>query len=292
MLQIVSLVLLALALTLSQSAYAASTTTEPNTNENNQQQQQQQQSEPQQESQTPESTTTKPEAKQETTTPATQTQAEEPKELPKCDGSFQDCVTRNGDTCKAGEGGEKCECAPDNSDCQKNPNVVNNPVIPAIKQVVDSGPDGDCLFHPELPKCKSDNGVCPEGFAQNEDGNCFPRHDKCPKGFHSHEDDETGRCIPDSVPCEPGFVRDPDFPTCSSKASVCRDHPELKLCGGDGHDHDKHGKKVIVVHRTINHNNLSNECFFEIKTAWLNKISRGESSRVDNIIDKCLGIPH
>jgi hypothetical protein len=85
----------------------------------------------------------------------------------------------------------------------------------------------------ELPKCKSDNDKCPDGFSQNEDGNCFPNHEPCPKGFHLHEDDETGRCIPNSVPCEPGFIRDPDFPTCSSKASVCRDHPELKECGNN-----------------------------------------------------------
>ena len=56
------------------------------------------------------------------------------------------------------------------------------------------GPDHDCLIHPELTKCKSDNGRCPDGFNQNEDGDCFAKHDKCPSGFHSHEDDETGRC--------------------------------------------------------------------------------------------------
>ena len=46
---------------------------------------------------------------------------------------------------------------------------------------------------------------------------CFPKHDKCHKGIHSHENDETGRCIPDSTPCEPGFIRDPDFPRCSQR---------------------------------------------------------------------------
>ena len=35
----------------------------------------------------------------------------ESKSLPKCDGSFQDCVTRNGDICKPGQGGHECECA-------------------------------------------------------------------------------------------------------------------------------------------------------------------------------------
>ena len=37
--------------------------------------------------------------------------------------------------------------------------------------VTGKGPDHDCLFHPELAKCKSDNGTCPAGFNQNEDGN-------------------------------------------------------------------------------------------------------------------------
>ena len=31
----------------------------------------------------------------------------------------------------------------------------------------------------------------------NDDDQCFPNHYKCPNGFHSHEDDESDRCIPD-----------------------------------------------------------------------------------------------
>ena len=45
-------------------------------------------------------------------------------ELPKCDGSFQDCVTRNHDTCKAGQGGHECECAEDMSDCSNHPSLT------------------------------------------------------------------------------------------------------------------------------------------------------------------------
>lgn len=95
------------------------------------------------------------------------------------------------------------------------------PKHPSLQKTSAAGrPDNDCLFHPELPKCKSDNDKCPDGFFQNEDGNCFPQHDKCPKDYHSDENYETGRCIPtfpDSTPCELDFIRDPDFPTCSSK---------------------------------------------------------------------------
>src|SRR5690242_9173441 len=125
-----------------------------------------------------------------TTPAATSEQPGATPKLPKCDGSFQDCVTHNGDVCKAGQGGHECECAEDMSDCLKNPALQKT-------AVEEGGLDNDCLFHPELAKCKSDNGKCPDGFFQNDDGNCFPKHDKCPKGYHSHENDETGRCIPD-----------------------------------------------------------------------------------------------
>src|SRR5690242_8443753 len=125
------------------------------------------------------------------TTPAAKSeQSGATSKLPKCDGSFQDCVTHNGDVCKAGQGEHECECAEDMSDCLKNPALQKT-------AVEEGGLDNDCLFHPELAKCKSDNGKCPDGFFQNDDGNCFPKHDKCPKGYHSHENDETGRCIPD-----------------------------------------------------------------------------------------------
>jgi hypothetical protein len=159
-------------------------------------------------------------------------------------------------------------------------------------QTTAGGPDGDCLFNPSLPKCKSDNDKCPDGFFQNEDGNCFPQHDKCPKGYHSHENDETGRCTPDSTPCEPGFIRDPDFPTCSQKENVCSKHSELEACG-------THLiiiiKKIIHSSRSGNSNSdsshsLSKDCFDAIKIAWLGKMDRGQNQEVDNYIDKCLGV--
>jgi hypothetical protein len=218
-----------------------------------------------------------------TTTAASEQPGATPK-LPKCDGSFQDCVTTNGDVCKAGQGGHECECAEDMSDCPKHPSLQ--------KTSTAGGPDNDCLFHPELPKCKSDNGKCPDGFFQNEDGNCFPQHDKCPKGYHSHENDETGRCIPDSTPCEPGFIRNPDFPTCSSKESVCRDHPQLTECGG------VLNINIIIkniIHKSGNSghsssssSSLSKDCFDAIKITWLGKIHRGQNHEVDSFIDNCV----
>lgn len=98
----------------------------------------------------------------------------------------------------------------------------------------ESQPDGDCLFDPSLPKCAPDeNGNCPEGFGTNEDGQCFPFHERCPEGYHSHEDDETGRCIPDDVPCDPGYIMNPDYPSCDNKDRVCQDHPDLDNCKVD-----------------------------------------------------------
>ncbi|CAN5722079.1 hypothetical protein BH23THE1_BH23THE1_08470 [soil metagenome] len=97
-----------------------------------------------------------------------------------------------------------------------------------------SQPDGDCLFDPSLPKCTPDeNGNCPEGFHMNEDEQCFPAHDMCPSGYHSHEDDESGKCIPDSVPCQPGYILSPDFPECQYKDHVCQKHPNLDECKVD-----------------------------------------------------------
>ncbi|HYF99311.1 MAG TPA: hypothetical protein VD815_04410 [Candidatus Saccharimonadales bacterium] len=95
-------------------------------------------------------------------------------------------------------------------------------------------PDGNCLFDPSLPKCTPDeNGYCPEGFGMNEDEQCFPLHDKCPEGYHSHEDDESGRCIPDDVPCDPGYIMNPDYPSCDREEYVCQNHPELDECKVD-----------------------------------------------------------
>lgn len=177
------------------------------------------------------------------------------------------------------------------------PPSTTNP--PAEHTAGGPGPDQSCLFHPEQSKCKSDNGKCPTGFNQNEDGNCFPKHDKCPKGFHGHEDDETGRCIPDSVPCQEGYIRDPNFPTCSSKSFLCKDHPELRGCKGTTPDQNDRQHHVIVIKQiitkhTTSHNksshSLSTECYFTIRDTWIAKIQRGENSQIDKIMADCLAL--
>jgi hypothetical protein len=95
----------------------------------------------------------------------------------------------------------------------------------------DSKADGDCLFDPSLPKCAPDEkGNCPEDFHMNEDEQCFPTHDRCATGYQSHEYDASGKCIPDSVPCDPGYIMNPDFPICEYKDYVCKKHHDLKEC--------------------------------------------------------------
>ncbi len=77
----------------------------------------------------------------------------------------------------------------DNNDNDDNNNHRNN-------HHNNNTPDYSCLFNPSQLKCASDNGECPDGFYQNEDGNCFPAHPEgCPSGYHSVDDDETGKCI-------------------------------------------------------------------------------------------------
>jgi hypothetical protein len=91
-------------------------------------------------------------------------------------------------------------------------------------------PDGDCLFDPNLPKCASVNGECPDGFFQNGYEQCVPYHDGCPDGYHSVDDDETGRCIPNSDGCPDGMIFRPDGKTCGYKEDLCKGDPSLEGC--------------------------------------------------------------
>jgi hypothetical protein len=101
-------------------------------------------------------------------------------------------------------------------------------IPPAPGPVPAPAHDNDCLSDPSLPKCASVGGECPDGFGMNDDEQCFPNHDKCPNGSHSHEDDESGRCIPDKTPCEDGYVMN-DNKNCVNK-SFCEKHPKASEC--------------------------------------------------------------
>jgi hypothetical protein len=69
-----------------------------------------------------------------------------------------------------------------------------------------------CTFNPSDKRCSPDkNGNCPEGFATNDDGQCFPTG-PCPNGYHRANDDETGRCISEDhlKQCDDGSWADED----------------------------------------------------------------------------------
>ena len=113
--------------------------------------------------------------------------------------------------------------------CESNSDSGNgNVTAPSLNN--NEGPDGDCLFNPDLPKCASVDGECPDGFFQNEDEQCVPDHDGCPDGYHSVDDDETGRCIPDSEGCPDGMIFRPDGKTCGYKEDLCQDDSSLEGC--------------------------------------------------------------
>jgi predicted transcriptional regulator len=67
---------------------------------------------------------------------------------------------------------------------------VEQPIASTIDR---EPPDDDCLFDPSLPKCAPIDGECPDGFAMNEDGQCYPNK-PCPKGYERRDNDETGTC--------------------------------------------------------------------------------------------------
>jgi hypothetical protein len=117
-----------------------------------------------------------------------------------------------------------------------------------------------CLLDPSDPVCPKpnpDTQDCPEGYAQNEDGNCFPLHpDGCPSGYHGHEDDETGRCIPNSTPCDPGYEFNDDHSNCEKEHFTCDGKPSVVKCeddnnhddGKDNEGHKHHDRDVIIKH--------------------------------------------
>jgi hypothetical protein len=101
------------------------------------------------------------------------------------------------DPCEENPEAEGCEPQPPIDPCIEDPTAEGCESAPVPPPRVPEPPDDDCLYDPSLPKCAPIDGECPEGFNMNEDGQCFP--DKpCPTGFERRDEDETGRCYPDS----------------------------------------------------------------------------------------------
>ena len=59
--------------------------------------------------------------------------------------------------------------------CESNRVTIATEISPLPQLIVNNeGPDGDCLFDPNLPKCASVDGDCPDGFFQNGYEQCVP----------------------------------------------------------------------------------------------------------------------
>jgi hypothetical protein len=99
------------------------------------------------------------------------------------------------------------------------------------------GPDRDCFFAPDLPKCKPINGKCPDGFGFNDDDQCIPTGD-CPSGYGRVDDDETGKChdLDKTRPCEGGgrvLIGDRCWnepPPLEEELPLCGQHTEGQRC--------------------------------------------------------------
>jgi hypothetical protein len=82
--------------------------------------------------------------------------------------------------------------------------IANSLTLPQIEGKGE-GPNYDCLFDPSLPHCAAEDGECPDGFNMNEDEQCIP-DESCPKGYETHDKDESGTCYPvdkDDMPTDP-----------------------------------------------------------------------------------------
>jgi hypothetical protein len=115
------------------------------------------------------------------------------------------------DPCEENPAAEGCAPEPLIDPCIENPSAEgcsSQPTPPGTPpglitpSRVPEPPDDDCLYDPSLPKCAPINGVCPEGFNMNEEGQCFP--DKpCPPGYARADNDESGACLPINSPTPP-----------------------------------------------------------------------------------------
>ena len=108
-------------------------------------------------------------------------------------------------------------------------------VVASLNGITMGGGDEECLFDPSLPTCTLGPDGCPEGFVTNAYEECLPRHEGgCPEGYHSHEDDESGKCIPNSESCADGYIMNPDYPECRLKEFVCAKDPLIDDCVAKG----------------------------------------------------------
>ena len=118
-------------------------------------------------------------------------------------------------------------------------NNVDKPLYRQIGELIENpyfAPDASCDFDAYQLQCiPGESQECPEGFGNNEDYTCHLIED-CPPEYHSADDDETGQCYPDTEPCYPGQIREPEERWCGNIDCVCEEHNQTltKTCFEDG----------------------------------------------------------
>jgi hypothetical protein len=131
------------------------------------------------------------------------------------------------------------------------------------------GPDDDCQIHPELDKCKSDNGKCPPGFGNNENDHCY-KQGPCPPGFAREDDDESGACKKLEIKCPPGF---------EVKKGVCNKDIIINII--------KH-IKTVSSSSAPGAVTMSKVCYNVISVVWNAGIKKGQDKNIDDFIAGCL----
>jgi hypothetical protein len=133
-----------------------------------------------------------------------------------------------------------CSVTPNDPACLKHCLALGCPGSPpAPGPIPIQGPDKDCQFHPELDKCKSDNGKCPPGFSNNGNDHCY-KTGPCPPGFAREDNDESGACKKQKQPpiCTHQFPN----PNCPPPPHpICK--PPFKLI---------HGRCTEIINIIIN----------------------------------------
>ncbi len=216
---------------------------------------------------------------------------ETPEPLPTCDGSFQDCITPNGDFCQAGSGAHECEDSvtlgeeqelidcntyPENEYCNSEKGRDGLPFCDLVKNA------GSCYDRNDNPEeyCSKysnlDSDFCQiikdkvGAFAPDEDclfnvaqPKCTPgESQECPEGFGTNED---GQCFPDHrvEGCPQGYHTTEDDET-----GECNPNSE---CTGEGYVLVNNGQSCREKKTWCLENRGADECNHKEKTKIVHK---------------------
>lgn len=149
--------------------------------------------------------------------------------LPLCDGTFQDCVTNNGDVCVAGTTVHECECNDDMSDCQNHLSQEQKECYDGIIVVADRPcpPPKDPSPYCNTPAAE-DSKSCWDVRDYSQDTKLYP----CNDGTHKVDWKD---CVDVS----------------SEYKDFCKKNPLVKECYPNPNNRERNnGEKTKVVHET------------------------------------------